>query len=83
MVGRAATERIHTTAIGATDGNIIAVIITTQTPRNAASESPIVPAPTPIEPAQVMVTTQATAAITHRPIHHGRASPSATASGRA
>ena len=31
--------------IGATDGNIIAVIITTHSARNAASDSPIVPGP--------------------------------------
>src|ERR1035437_7222959 len=72
VVGRAATERIQTTAIGATDGNIMAAIITSQTDRNAASESPIVPAPTPIGPTQVIVATQASAAIRHRPIHQGR-----------
>jgi hypothetical protein len=71
-VGRAATERIQTTTIGATDGNIIAAIITGQTNRNAVSESPIVPAPTPIGPTQGIVATQARAAIRHRPIHQGR-----------
>src|SRR5664280_2849747 len=72
VVARAATERIQTIAIGATEGNIIAAIITSQTDRNAVSESPIVPGPAPIGPAQVIVTTHPSAAIRHRPIHQGR-----------
>ena len=73
-VGRAATDRIHTVAIGATDGNIMAAIITTQTTRNAESDSPIVPGPTPISWACAIVTIQANTAKRQSPIHHGNRS---------
>lgn len=81
VVALAATERTQMIAIGAAEGNIIAAIITIQTDRNAARESPIVPWPAPIGPAEVMVTTHASAATRHRPIHQGRSCLSGTSSG--
>src|SRR3954466_9138931 len=81
-VGRAATDRIHKVAIGATDGNIIAAIITTHTTRKAQSDRPIVPGPTPMERACAMVTTQANAANRHSPIHHGTCSTKVGADAR-
>ena len=66
-------KRVHSTATGATDGNIIAAIITTQTPRKGSRARPIVPGPLPMLSASAMVTTQAAAASAARAIH-GRAS---------
>src|ERR1017187_1918336 len=71
-LGRAATERIHTIAIGATDGNIMAAIMTTQMGRNVARDIPIVPGPTFIVPAHAMIAAHASAAMRHSPIHPGR-----------
>jgi len=71
-LGRAATERIQTIAIGATDGNIIAAIMTTQMGRNVARDSPIVPGPTFIVPAHATVAAHASAAMRQSPIHPGR-----------
>lgn len=80
-LGRAATERIHTMAIGATDGNIMAVIMTTQMGRNVARDIPIVPGPTFIVPAHSMVAAHASAAMRHSPIHPGRSCCSCMPSG--
>ena len=71
VLDRAETERIHNNAIGATDGNIIAVIMTTQTGRNAANEIPTGPVPFGIVPFDATVRAQANAAIRHKPIHAG------------
>src|ERR1035437_10333196 len=80
-LGRAAPERIHTIAIGATDGNIIAAIMTTQMGRNVARDIPVVPGPTFIVPAHAMVAAHASAAMRHSPIHPGRSWRSGIPSG--
>ena len=54
-------RRVHSTATGATDGNIIAAIITTHTPRKGSNARPIVPGPLPMLWASAIVTTQAAA----------------------
>lgn len=71
VLDRAETERIHNKAIGATDGNIIAVIMTIQTGRNETNEIPIVPIPLGAVPVDATVRVQAIAAIRHRPIQPG------------
>src|SRR5262249_38181315 len=58
-------------AIGATDGNIIAVIIATQSARNAGRASPIVPGPMPMPDAWRTVTNQARTASAVNATHAG------------
>jgi hypothetical protein len=55
-------NRVHNTATGATDGSIIAAIITAHSPTKGSSARPIVPGPLPMCLASITVTTQATAA---------------------
>ena len=55
-------RRVHSTATGATDGSIIAAIITTHSPRKGSSARPMVPGPLPMLRASMMVTAHATAA---------------------
>src|SRR5712691_11256065 len=69
-VSRTDTDRIQTTTMGATGGNIIAVIITTQSARNARSVTPIVPGPLPMPLAWSTVTIHAKAASRQSAIHH-------------
>ena len=64
-------RRVHSTATGATDGSIIAAIITTQSPRKGSSARPIVPGPLPMLRARMTVTAQATAASAATAIHGG------------
>src|SRR3954447_15286441 len=54
--------RAYSATVGATDGNIIAAIITTQTPRNHASAPRAVPGPASIPAMRSAVDHQATAA---------------------
>jgi hypothetical protein len=62
-------NRVHSTATGATDGSIIAAIITAHSPRNGSNARPIVPGPLPMSRASVTVTTHATAASAATAIH--------------
>src|SRR5215472_11013623 len=55
-------RRAHSTATGATDGSIIAAIITTHSPRKGSSARPMVPGPLPMPRASMTVTTHAPAA---------------------
>ena len=66
----------NASVIGATDGNIIATIITSQVTRKRPADSMAIP-PMPIEPAWLMVINQATAAQT------SKAATSATLAGLA
>src|SRR5215475_2821907 len=54
--------RVHNTATGATEGSIIAAIITTHSPRNGTSARPMVPGPLPIWRLTTTVTAHAAAA---------------------
>src|SRR6188474_910252 len=71
-VARTDTDRVHTTTIGATEGSIMAAIITTHNARKARNVRPMVPGPMPIPLAWSTVTTQASAASTPSPSHHRR-----------
>src|SRR6516165_11321786 len=62
-------RRVHSTATGATDGSIIAAIITTHSPRKGSSARPIVPGPLPMSRASMTVTTHAPAASSPTAIH--------------
>src|SRR6516165_842644 len=64
-----AIKRVHSTPTGATDGNIIAAIITTHTPRKGSSARPMVPDPLPISLAKTIVTAHATTASAATAIH--------------
>src|SRR5262245_48272110 len=57
-----AIKRVHSTPTGATDGSIIAAIITIHAPRKGSRARPIVPGPLPISRAKTMDTAQATTA---------------------
>ena len=60
--GAPAIKRVHSTATGATDGSIIAAIITSHSPRKGSSARPMVPGPLPMVRASRTVTPHATAA---------------------
>jgi hypothetical protein len=62
-------ERVHSTATGATEGSIIAAIITTHSPRKGSSAKPMVPGPLPIVRASTRVTAHAAAASTATAVH--------------
>src|SRR5258708_1785332 len=66
-----AISRVHSTATGATDGSIIAAIMTTHSPRNGSNPRPIVPGPLPMLWASPSVTAHAIAARTATAIHGG------------
>src|SRR5439155_2170378 len=60
--------RTYSDAVGATDGSIIAAIITTHSRRKPARPSPIVPIPAPMSAARRIVTAHATAAAANSPL---------------
>ena len=62
-------KRVQSTATGATEGSIIADIITSHSPRNGSSARAIVPGPLPMLRASRMVTTHATPASAATAIH--------------
>ena len=62
-------KRVHSTATGATDGSIIAAIITTHSPRKGSSSRPMVPGPLPMVRASMRVTAHAAAATAATAIH--------------
>src|SRR5579862_5692828 len=62
-------KRAQRTATGAAEGNIIAAIMTTHSPRNGSSARPMVPGPSPIFLASVTVTAHAAAASAATTIH--------------
>ena len=62
-------KRVHSTATGATEGSIIAAIITTHSPRKGSSVRPMVPGPLPMVRASMTVTAHATAASAATAIH--------------
>src|SRR5215471_3334269 len=64
-----AIKRVHSTPTGATDGSIIAAIITTHSPRKGSSARPMVPGPLPISRAKTMVTAHAATASAATAIH--------------
>jgi hypothetical protein len=64
-----AIRRVHSTATGATDGSIIAAIITSHSPRKGSSVRPMVPGPLPMCRARRTVTAHATAASAATAIH--------------
>ena len=70
-VERPAIERVQSTATGATDGSIIAAIMSTHSARKRANERPIVPGPIPMSVACWAVMTHAMAASAVRAIHGG------------
>ena len=75
--------RAYRETVGATDGNIIAAIITTQTPRNQPSAPSAVPGPSSIPAMRSAVDHQATAASANsRAISPRRARAAANAGAR-
>jgi hypothetical protein len=62
-------NRVHSTATGATDGSIIAAIITAHSPRRGSSARPMVPGPLPMSLASITVGAHAAAASAATAIH--------------
>jgi len=67
-------ERVQRIAPGATEGNIIAVIIAVHMATNATNDMPIVPAPLPIARTWSTVTIQASTANATIAVHAGASS---------